>query len=578
MSVFVRPLLAVSLCFAAGCPDDPITRGADGGIDVGFATQGDVATKPDTGPAPGDASGDALGDVVPGDGPTDTADVADVPAPDVSTPDVPAGDLPITPDAGADLPSKDGAPSDVAPDVAPDVLPVNPCLMDDGTDTDGDGLSDCHELEDAFVSTDKFAFNGLTATIGEPPTGFFTSAQCDLFFGNSYGEMFGLFDQSNQVMDVYAGWDYAASSNDYDSADFGFQPNWSHSDNGGVWASFQILFTGQVWLEQAGTHCFSVDTGSGGFAPGDIAGRRNACGRVYINATSASQPLAETGYGAAASPVTGCLQMTAGWHTIDIAARHYETYSYAPQLQVRHCVGGPDGCTPDEPLNRRFLRAAGAEGCTPDCDGAACGPDDCGGDCGSCVGDATCDAAGQCATCTPACDGKTCGLDGCGGSCGECPDDGSVCTAGTCKACEPVCSGKVCGLDGCGGSCGTCPGADDTCDADGQCVAPAAGACTNAADQGIINGLGEAGLTAAITECGTPCVLGGAANKEQCVTDCIISDIGISPACAACYGGVTGCAIDNCTFQCITQGATCDACMASNGCADDYPACSGLEY
>jgi DNA-binding beta-propeller fold protein YncE/predicted outer membrane lipoprotein len=58
-------------------------------------------------------------------------------------------------------------------------------------------------------------------------------------------------------------------------------------------------------------------------------------------------------------------------------------------------------------------------GCTRSCSGKQCGSDGCGGSCGSCSGNRTCNGQGQC-VCNPNCRGKTCGDDGCGGSCGSC--------------------------------------------------------------------------------------------------------------------------------------------------------------
>lgn len=57
--------------------------------------------------------------------------------------------------------------------------------------------------------------------------------------------------------------------------------------------------------------------------------------------------------------------------------------------------------------------------------------------------------------CVPSCSGKECGPDGCGGVCGSCPK-GYECLDYKCK-CIPSCAGKECGDNGCGGSCGTCP-------------------------------------------------------------------------------------------------------------------------
>lgn len=85
------------------------------------------------------------------------------------------------------------------------------------------------------------------------------------------------------------------------------------------------------------------------------------------------------------------------------------------------------------------------------------------------------------AACTPQCGGAACGDDGCGGSCGACPQ-GLSCQAGACQPglCVPSCAGRSCGDDGCGGSCGTCDDGDgcnglETCQA-GACVT-AATAC-----------------------------------------------------------------------------------------------------
>ena len=74
--------------------------------------------------------------------------------------------------------------------------------------------------------------------------------------------------------------------------------------------------------------------------------------------------------------------------------------------------------------------------CVPQCAGAACGDDGCGGSCGTCTGSATC-LAGECLACVPSCESRDCGDDGCGGSCGTC-GAGSLCSAGTCFAEYPA--------------------------------------------------------------------------------------------------------------------------------------------
>ena len=144
-----------------------------------------------------------------------------------------------------------------------------------------------------------------------------------------------------------------------------------------------------------------------------------------------------------------------------------------PACTDKQC--GPDGCGGScgtcPPYDS--CSAAGLCFCNPDCNGLQCGPDGCGGSCGTCPTGNTCDPnTGQCTTCQPSCQNKQCGPDGCGSSCGTCWP-GHICDQGQCT-CLPNCQNKQCGPDGCGGSCGTCP-AGFSCDANtGQC-----GLCQN---------------------------------------------------------------------------------------------------
>ena len=123
---------------------------------------------------------------------------------------------------------------------------------------------------------------------------------------------------------------------------------------------------------------------------------------------------------------------------------------------------------PDSRLDKEStVQRPGA--CEPDCAEAECGPDGCGGSCG------TCDTSERCSDglcdCKPNCFSRACGSDGCGGTCGTCAANQS-CNAGKCAgACTPSCSGRICGSDGCGGSCGTCMN-NLQCSAAGDCLAP----------------------------------------------------------------------------------------------------------
>lgn len=82
---------------------------------------------------------------------------------------------------------------------------------------------------------------------------------------------------------------------------------------------------------------------------------------------------------------------------------------------------GSGGCTPAcNPDERCVNGACVPDGCVPDCEGLQCGPDGCGGACGWCSGQASCQE-GVCVDvpgCTPQCAGQMVGAeDGCGGVC-----------------------------------------------------------------------------------------------------------------------------------------------------------------
>ena len=94
------------------------------------------------------------------------------------------------------------------------------------------------------------------------------------------------------------------------------------------------------------------------------------------------------------------------------------------------------GCTTEPAQNGTqcgFLPGESCQGgncvCTKDCLGKDCGPDACGGECGTCSGQDVC-IVDQC-VCVPACAGKECGDDGCNGDCGPCPG-GHVCKIDEC--------------------------------------------------------------------------------------------------------------------------------------------------
>ena len=146
--------------------------------------------------------------------------------------------------------------------------------------------------------------------------------------------------------------------------------------------------------------------------------------------------------------------------------------------------GGTLKCGACSKYAKSYCDSSGHCQCSADCVDKECGDNGCGGICGDCAPNQTCDL-GTCtcpgvkcnnecckdgdtcyenACCTPGtCEslGFECGIrsDGCGSTidCGKCEQyPNSYCAAdGKCK-CLPDCRGKACGDDGCGGSCGSC--------------------------------------------------------------------------------------------------------------------------
>lgn len=179
--------------------------------------------------------------------------------------------------------------------------------------------------------------------------------------------------------------------------------------------------------------------------------------------------------------------------------------------------------------------------CEPSCAGKECGDDGCGGVCGKCANNGSCEA-GKCTTCKLNCEGKQCGPDGCGGECGKC-SDGGTCEAGKCAACQPKCTGVECGDDGCKGSCGDCP-KGKTCTA-GKCICPPSGTtvcCGNSVCP--IDTCG--GVGAPLYPCSENCVDGECAAK--CVPSCVgkgCGSDGCGGTCGQCPSGYT-CAAGSC--------------------------------
>jgi hypothetical protein len=280
--------------------------------------------------------------------------------------------------------------------------------------------------------------------------------------------------------------------------------------------------------------------------------------------------------------------------------------------------------------------------CVGDCTGLSCGDDGCGGSCGTCgfildpeTGEANELLACVSGSCVPGCsptpilcadESRECGPDGCGGECGTCAA-GRICSgtfecvvaqglscAGLCGvsapggcscdsscvdtdtccpdhvdrcACLRDCAGRVCGDDGCGGSCGVCSeGAVPFCNLSGTCQATCEPQCgPNAENQCGDDGCGEV--------CGT-CGEGEACNGANlCVPGdwtCPEHLYGESAHCdCSCGAPDPDCVRIGATFgcpsgaACVDETGLCDVafcasdpqCGAPKQCVGRYPAGDG---
>ena len=141
------------------------------------------------------------------------------------------------------------------------------------------------------------------------------------------------------------------------------------------------------------------------------------------------------------------------------------------------------------------------------------------------------------------------------GECGEGEDDTS---------CPEDCTpSSVCGDSVCSDA-----ETPESCPED--CPAPS-GACTNAADQAVMDAVDVTGLAQA---CGLNCL----GQTQDCAINCVVDDTGLSEACAQCYSEIITCSVINCLNECVSDPAS-EVCTECQGefCTEDFYACTGLE-
>lgn len=246
----------------------------------------------------------------------------------------------------------------------------------------------------------------------------------------------------------------------------------------------------------------------------------------------------------------------------------YNVCGWSQDYNIYDCGGKGSDPSGKHPIS--------CSGCQPSCQGKACGPDGCGGSCGTCPAGYGCVNGNCIKECTPKCEGKLCGDDGCGGSCGKCPEGYSCDAFGKCQPlCTPSCAGKECGPDGCGGSCGQCT-QGKTC-TNGKCTG---GIQTDGCSPTDMPGCGGCKCEACVCKADPFCCTN--AWDELCVEECDTEcngncNISCVPNCLGKECGDGGCPDQpNACGQC-PQGGVCINGMCKTGPLPCEPDCSGKE-
>jgi hypothetical protein len=305
-----RVLRFAVLAVLAGCGAEQFQPGGTGGVAPTTGSGGD--------PGPVDVSegtGGAGGVIDPGTGGTGAFE-------------------PIGGSGGQDA-VVDVSPDTERPDVPADVV----MCPAGGTDTDGDGLSDCTEANDGDPWTDAAVFNGLSVTVRATGA---TGTCADL---KDYNTMATRFPSITEVKNMSAGWAFDTDQDTYYDAAYGFTPNWTSRTTG----NFRLRYRGVINLKAGGQHCFKVDTGSTGAAIPD------ACAQVYVNSGPGKSWLAQNGYMAAAAEGTACVTLPAGTYPFDIVYQHANP-AHRHKLAVLYCAGGGSACAPTQPLPNQMVR------------------------------------------------------------------------------------------------------------------------------------------------------------------------------------------------------------------------------
>lgn len=197
-------------------------------------------------------------------------------------------------------------------------------------DSDGDGLTDCFELENG---SDPNTYNGLKVTIDS----FAGDGSCNAM--DDYAEMESRYESPREVKVMRAGWEFNSKNHTYTSSTYTWDPSWSRSGK----RTWKVRFEGSFRAPASGRYCFDVTNGSNG---GGIVNGWNSCAQIWID----QQRMSEAGYNASDHAQPGCIDLVSGQsYKIDLVGRYHNANVGRPFVySARYCsdANGAD-CQPN---------------------------------------------------------------------------------------------------------------------------------------------------------------------------------------------------------------------------------------
>ncbi len=121
----------------------------------------------------------------------------------------------------------------------------------------------------------------------------------------------------------------------------------------------------------------------------------------------------------------------------------------------------------------------------------------------------------------------------------------------------------------------------------GVCLSIAALGCGNSAQEEVIDDILSTGACTNSSDLAVVCDPGFADEIATCATDasgqgpatatCLVTETGVSEACAGCYGDVTQCVFDNCLSACVPPNQDSEPCLAcrADNCDEAQDTCTG---